>query len=53
MTETDRFYLDDEELARQLIELGVRGVGDPLKRSEFEAAKSTEKSFCAVFSFVV
>lgn len=29
----------DEELARQLVELGYRGSGEVLKREEFEARK--------------
>ena len=33
------FYLEDEDLARQLVELGYRGSGDTLKREEFEARK--------------
>lgn len=39
VSETDMFYLEDEELARQLVELGYRGSGDTLKREEFEARK--------------
>lgn len=33
----------DEELARQLIELGYRGSGETLKREEFEARKRAER----------
>lgn len=40
---TDMFYLEDEELARQLVELGYRGSGETLKREEFEARKRTER----------
>ena len=29
---TDLYYLEDEELARQLVELGYRGSGETLKR---------------------
>ena len=29
---TDMFYLEDEDLARQLVELGYRGSGETLKR---------------------
>jgi len=43
ITELDMYYLDDEELARQLVELGYRGDGDTLKRSEFEARKKAER----------
>lgn len=39
VSETDMYYLADEELARQLVELGYRGSGDTLKREEFEARK--------------
>mmetsp|Transcript_30711 Transcript_30711/g.52719 ORF Transcript_30711/g.52719 Transcript_30711/m.52719 type:complete len:234 (-) Transcript_30711:166-867(-) len=39
VSETDMFYLEDEDLARQLVELGYRGSGDTLKREEFEARK--------------
>ncbi|CAF0774815.1 unnamed protein product [Brachionus calyciflorus] len=35
----DLYYLEDEELARQLVELGYRGSGEVLKREEFEARK--------------
>jgi len=36
---TDLYYLEDEDLARQLVELGYRGSGETLKRDEFEARK--------------
>ena len=36
---TDLYYLEDEDLARQLVELGYRGRGETLKRDEFEARK--------------
>jgi len=36
---TDIYYLEDEDLARQLVELGYRGSGETLKREEFEARK--------------
>ncbi|KAF6039921.1 hypothetical protein EB796_001773 [Bugula neritina] len=39
ITPLDLFYLEDEELARQLVELGYRGSGEVLKREEFEARK--------------
>jgi len=39
VTDTDMFFLEDEELARQLVELGYRGSGDTLKREEFETRK--------------
>ncbi|CDS42253.1 conserved hypothetical protein [Echinococcus multilocularis] len=35
ITETDLFYLEDEELARELVELGYRGTSEIIKREEF------------------
>eukprot|EP01147_Barroeca_monosierra_P000446 gene446-3782_t len=35
----DLYYLEDEELARRLVELGFRGTGEVIKREEFEARK--------------
>jgi hypothetical protein len=40
---TDMFYLEDEELARQLVELGYRGSGEILKRDEFTQRKKLER----------
>ena len=40
ITQQDLFYLEDEELGRQLVELGYRGNGELLKRAEFEAKKA-------------
>ncbi|XP_078399971.1 cilia- and flagella-associated protein 299 isoform X2 [Cetorhinus maximus] len=39
ITSLDLYYLEDEELARQLVELGYRGSGEMLKREEFEMRK--------------
>uniref|UniRef100_A0A5K4EJY4 Cilia- and flagella-associated protein 299 n=1 Tax=Schistosoma mansoni TaxID=6183 RepID=A0A5K4EJY4_SCHMA len=39
ITATDLFYLEDEEVARQLVELGYRGSGETLKREEFNSRK--------------
>lgn len=39
INDVDMFYLEDEELARQLVELGYRGSGEVLKREEFQARK--------------
>ena len=39
VSETDMYYLEDDEMARQLVELGYRGSGDTLKRDEFEARR--------------
>ena len=36
---THSHTMEDEELARQLVELGYRGSGEVLKREEFEAKK--------------
>ena len=43
ITDTDMFYLENEDLARQLVELGYRGSGDTLNREEFEARKRAFK----------
>ncbi len=34
------FIYQDEELARQLVELGYRGSGEVIKREEFYARKA-------------
>ncbi|KAK4473452.1 hypothetical protein MN116_002820 [Schistosoma mekongi] len=39
ITSTDLFYLEDEELARKLVELGYRGTGETVKREEFNNRK--------------
>ena len=39
ITPTDLFYLEDVDLARQLVELGYRGNGEILRRDEFETRK--------------
>mmetsp|Transcript_4681 Transcript_4681/g.7260 ORF Transcript_4681/g.7260 Transcript_4681/m.7260 type:complete len:233 (+) Transcript_4681:162-860(+) len=44
ITGTDLFYLEDEDLARQLVELGYRGNGEVLKREEFEARKKAAEN---------
>lgn len=36
--------LQDEELARQVVELGYRGSGEVLKREEFEARKQAAEA---------
>ncbi|KAL0979928.1 hypothetical protein UPYG_G00191700 [Umbra pygmaea] len=40
----DLYYLEDEELARQLVELGYRGSGGVLKREEFETRKAAAEA---------
>uniref|UniRef100_A0A4W3HHL0 Cilia- and flagella-associated protein 299 n=1 Tax=Callorhinchus milii TaxID=7868 RepID=A0A4W3HHL0_CALMI len=44
ITSQDLFYLEDEELARQLVELGYRGTGEVLKREEFEMRKTAAEA---------
>ncbi|XP_071829684.1 cilia- and flagella-associated protein 299-like [Apostichopus japonicus] len=44
ITSHDLYYLEDEELARQLVELGYRGSGEVLKREEFEARKQAAEA---------
>ena len=39
VTPVDMYYLEDEEMARQLVELGYRGDGEILRREEFDARK--------------
>ncbi|XP_031192763.1 cilia- and flagella-associated protein 299 [Mastomys coucha] len=40
ITTVDLYYLEDESLARQLVELGYRGTGEIVKREDFEARKA-------------
>ncbi|XP_047423041.1 cilia- and flagella-associated protein 299 isoform X2 [Sciurus carolinensis] len=40
ITTVDLYYLEDESLARQLVELGYRGTGEIVKRRDFEARKA-------------
>ncbi|XP_025778106.1 cilia- and flagella-associated protein 299 isoform X1 [Lynx rufus] len=40
ITSVDLYYLEDEGLARQLVELGYRGTGEVVKREDFEARKA-------------
>ncbi|TFK02874.1 prostate stem cell antigen [Platysternon megacephalum] len=44
ITTQDLFYLENEEMARQLVELGFRGSGEVLKREEFEARKAAAEA---------
>eukprot|EP00941_MAST-03F_sp_MAST-3F-sp1_P006259 g6259.t1 len=41
--EIDEYYLEDKELARELVQLGYRGSGETLQREEFEAKKRLER----------
>jgi hypothetical protein len=45
ITDTDLYYLEDKELARQLVELGYRGSGETLKREEFITRKKVAENF--------
>ena len=44
ITPIDLYYLEDKDLARQLVELGYRGTGEPLKREEFDARKKAAEN---------
>ncbi|GFN98928.1 hypothetical protein PoB_002543400 [Plakobranchus ocellatus] len=44
ITSLDLYYLEDQELARQLVELGYRGSGEVLKREEFESRKQAAEA---------
>merc|ERR1719335_894684 len=44
ISKTDMYYLEDEDLARQLVELGYRGSGETLKRDEFMARMNKLRS---------
>ncbi|XP_067860010.1 cilia- and flagella-associated protein 299 [Heptranchias perlo] len=44
ITSLDLYYLEDEELARHLVELGYRGSGEVLKREEFEMRKAAAEA---------
>jgi len=44
ITATDLFYLEDEELARQLVEFGYRGSGEVIKREEFLSRKQAAEA---------
>ena len=39
MNESDLFYLEDKELARQLIQVGFHGTGELLTRDQFNQRK--------------
>lgn len=45
ITDNDLYYLEDKELARQLVELGYRGSGETLKREEFITRKKAAENF--------
>ncbi|KAA6354217.1 MAG: hypothetical protein EZS28_050256, partial [Streblomastix strix] len=39
ISEDDLFYLEDQDLAREMVELGFRGRGNALKREDYEFRK--------------
>ncbi|XP_007518563.1 cilia- and flagella-associated protein 299 [Erinaceus europaeus] len=41
ITTVDLYYLEDESLARQLVELGYRGIGEVVKRDDFDSRKAS------------
>ena len=43
ITDIDRYYLEDEDLCRKLIELGVHSRGDIYTREDFVAKKETNE----------
>ncbi|XP_066488844.1 cilia- and flagella-associated protein 299 [Tiliqua scincoides] len=44
ITTQDLYYLENEEMARQLVELGFRGSGEVLKREDFIARKQAAEA---------
>ncbi|WIA30136.1 hypothetical protein OEZ86_000229 [Tetradesmus obliquus] len=44
ITGTDMYYLEDVELARHLVELGIRGNGEVIRREEFEQRKAAAEA---------
>lgn len=40
VTPTDAYFLGDADLARRLVELGIRGSGEAVRREEFAARKA-------------
>ncbi|KAM9446623.1 LOW QUALITY PROTEIN: cilia- and flagella-associated protein 299 [Clarias gariepinus] len=44
ITSLDLYYLEDEKLARQVVELGLRGTGEVWKREEFESRKAAAQA---------
>ncbi|KAI8471755.1 MAG: hypothetical protein J3K34DRAFT_367710 [Monoraphidium minutum] len=44
ITGTDMYYLENIELARHLVELGIRGNGEVIKREEFEQRKAAAEA---------
>lgn len=44
MEAADLFYLQDLDLAREMVEHGFRGKGDTMKREEFEARKKAAEN---------
>lgn len=48
LTSNDMGYLEDEEMARQLVELGYRGLGDTIRRE----VRNNTISLCLLFNTV-
>ena len=44
MVNINKLFFKDQELARQLVELGYRGSGEVLKREEFESRKAAAEA---------
>ncbi|KAI4898403.1 hypothetical protein NFI96_016769 [Prochilodus magdalenae] len=44
ITALDLYYLEDKELARQLVELGYKGSGEVMKREQFETRKAAAEA---------
>lgn len=45
LTATDLNYLEDEDMARQLVELGYRGLGDTIRREVLQCPFFLNVSF--------
>ncbi len=45
LTANDMGYLEDEEMARQLVELGYRGLGDTIRREVVKTLFNMPKRF--------
>lgn len=55
LTSTDMAYLGDEEMARQLVELGYRGLGDKISKEvniEKTSKLQLHASFDHIFSYI-
>ena len=50
LTANDMGYLEDEEMARQLVELGYRGLGDTIRR---EASTLSNNHFISFLKYIL